>query len=480
MTLARAPQMTQYRLAQHYLRQLHQANAASRRGHGNRNHWLNLVQQDWEQIKHWQAWSALWKDADVERARLCATFPIDTTDILRLRQSPYEQLTWAQQALEAARRLGDEKTELTLFFQVAMLNLTIEELDRADEYARQFMERALAAEDELSIGLAWYVQGSAVFTRGSFDRAEDCFSRSLALLESCRAGDAIPQVWRGLGRIAQFRGNYQQARAHQLKFLETATAAGSEQGVLDAHVALSGISLALRDYEAAEQYAQRAVVMARAYGLSRWFPPALLSLAHAQKWQGKYESACANYEEAIAGARIVCPPSTVVNGLYGLGQAKFMQGDYAAALTHLEEALPIALKAQLPLRICEVAHDLVFVHIASNEPDAAQAQLQEALRNAILLGTPHFLTKTLAAAIMLWHYWGRHEQATVWAGLLTNYTQNLHPSLFSAAVYEQLKEALGAEHYQQALEQGKTLTLNDVISEISRSLASPNHTPQVI
>jgi tetratricopeptide (TPR) repeat protein len=470
MTLSPSVQTTRHRLANHYLTKLQQANATIRRGQGNRDHWLNLMQQDWAQIKQWQAWSAAGKEQDVERARLCATFPVATADVLRVRQSPSEQLVWAREALQAAQKLGDTATEFLMLYQVAMLHLTVEALDEADHHAQIFLERALASDDLLSQGRAWYVLASAAFTRGVFDKAEEYFNKCLPLLEACNAVDEMPVIWRGLGRLAQFRGNYEQARTNYLKFLNAALTAGNEQSVLDANVALSGIYLALRDYEAAEAHAQRAVAIARNFGISRWFPPALISLAHAEKWQGKLESACAHYEEALAPARLVCAPSTVINGLYGLGQAQFRLGDYAATLANFAEALELAQTTRLPLRFSEVIHDMVYAHIALQDWDAARARLREALESAQKLGTPHFLTKTLAAAVTLWHSFGEYQQAAIWAGSLSKHTPYLHPSLFESIVYEQLEHKLGAERYRQSLEHGNALTLDDVIVEVSHLL----------
>lgn len=470
MTLSPSVQTTRHRLAKHYLTKLQQANATIRRGRGNRDHWLNQMQQDWAQIKHWQAWAAAGKEQDTERARLCATFPVDTADVLRVRQTPTEQFVWAKEALEAAQRLGDKETELLMLYQVAMLSLTIEALDEANHHAQNFLERAQASGDPLSVGRAWYVLASDAFTRGIFDKAEEYFNKCLPLLEACNAVDEMPVIWRGLGRLAQFRGNYEQARTNFLRFLDAALKSGNEQNILDANMALSGIYLALRDYVTAEEHAHRAVAIARNFGMSRWFPPALLSLAHAEKWQGKLEDACAHYEEAIAPARLVCAPSTLINGLYGLGQARFRLGEYEVALTHFEEALALAQSAQLPLRFCEVVHDMVYAHVALQQWDTARLRLREALAAAQKLGTPHFQTKTVAAAVTLWHNCGDHQQAAVWAGLLKKHTPNLHPSLFESIVYEKLEHKLGAERYRQLIELGNALTLDNVIVEVSHLL----------
>ena len=69
-------EQTQYRLAQHYLKKLQQANAAiQQRGTGNQSYWLGVIKQDWPQIRQWQNWSAA-ADSPTERARLCIEFNI--------------------------------------------------------------------------------------------------------------------------------------------------------------------------------------------------------------------------------------------------------------------------------------------------------------------------------------------------------------------------------------------------------------------
>jgi tetratricopeptide (TPR) repeat protein len=206
--------------------------------------------------------------------------------------------------------------------------------------------------------------------------------------------------------------------------------------------------------------------MGRAFESSRLFPPALVGLAHAEKWLGKYASASEHYVEAIAAARPAGSPSTISNGLYGLGQTEFWQGNYAAALSHMREALEVAQLAQHTIRVCEASLDLVYVYIAQQELNGAHDQLRETLKIVRDISTPHFVAKTLAAAVTLWFASGKSEQATVWAGLLTQYKQLLHPSLFDMTIYQRLEAALGPEHYHDALEQGKMLRLEHILSEM--------------
>ena len=141
-------------------------------------------------------------------------------------------------------------------------------------------------------------------------------------------------------------------------------------------------------------------------------------------------------------------------------------GDYDAALTHMQEALEVAQAAQHTLRICEASLDMVYVYLAQEALEQAHDQLCEALNIVKDIGTPHFLAKMLAAAISLWQAQGEIKQAAIWAGLLIQHTQLLHPSLFDMAIFQQLETALGPQRYREALEQGKALILENILSEI--------------
>lgn len=457
----------QLRMAQHYLDKLRQAENAVRRGRESRAHWLNQIRRDWEQIKQWQAWSVGGQNTDVKRARLCAAFSLITPDILQVQLTPIEHLSWSQQALDVVRRLKDHNTERTLLYRAAFISLTLERIEQAEEYAQQLIEHAQATEDSLSTGRAWYILATISFTRGVYDRAEEYYASSIAQFEACHAVEEIPIVWRGLGRVSMFQGNYQKGQMYHQKYLDASVGTGNEQGILDAHISLSGIFISLRDYKSAEHHAEHALALARPLGKWRLLPAALFSLAHAQKWQGKYETASNHYEEGISVARDVgTAPSNIANGLYGLAQARYLQGDYRAAVKHFEEALEIARSARLVFRVCQISHDMVLAYIALDQMEAARARLKEALSSAQQLNTPQFMSKALAAAIIVWQHSGELEQAALWAGLLSSYIQLLHPSLFDSAIYEQLEVNLGAECFRDAMERGKLLNLENVVSEI--------------
>jgi tetratricopeptide (TPR) repeat protein len=466
-------QNAQYHLAQHYLKKLQQASATIGRGRGNRDHWLNLVRQDWEQIKQWQAWSAAWKESDLERAQLCATFALEISDAIRVRQSISEQFVWVQQALDAAHKLGAGEAERELLFQMCRIQLSMEALDTADQYAHQLIECSQIVKDRLGLARAWYILGATNVIRGAYDSAETYLKKSLEQLEHYYAHYELAVVWKNLGSVAFFRGEYVQAYKYHVQYLEMAIAANQEGMMSVAHLTLSSNLLFLRDYQAAEAHAQQAVVLSRHVGFTRFIPVALLGLAHAEKWLGKFEGACIHYEEALT-ERSVLAPSSVINGIYGLGQARFRQGNLVKAAIHFDEALRLAREGRILFRVCEVLPDMVILDLTQDKLDDARANLYELVKVAQQLNTPPFKVKAVSTAVILWQYQREYQQAATWAGLLTKYTQYLDPALFDTNIYQELERKLGSERYHEALHQGSTLTLDDVVSEVAKMIAPPS------
>lgn len=472
MTTQSILQGAQYRLAQHYLGKLQRAESGTRWGQQNRLYWLNRIQQDWAQIKQWQAWSASWTESEPDRAQLCLAFPLATSSVLRIRQLPSETLVWLQQALKAARRLGEDEAERTLLHLTSVMYANLESFETAEQYANKLLELAQAAHDRRSVGCAWLTIGRVQEFRGELDSAERLFFKSIELLEPYPLEEYLASAWQGLARIALRRGDYELSYDYHVKLLEHSQALGYEGKVAIAHLSLSGILIYVRNYPEAEFHAQRGVDLARQIDFRRLIPAALVSLAHAQKWLGKLEAACLTYEEALR-ERPILAPSTVINALYGLGQALYRLGDLERALPRFLEASEIAREKQILFRLCEVLPDLVVLQLAREHLDEARAALAELIPHTIQLGTHPYMANALGAAVLLWQKLQKPDQAAQWTGILTNYSQHLNPTWYNASVFAALEAALGTEGYQQALVRGKAVSLENALAEVKTLLDAP-------
>ncbi len=90
----------QYRLAQHYVGKLRQANTALRHNRDNSSHWLQTIEKDWAQIKNWQQWASARSADQLQCAQLCAAFGIVGDEYALVRLSVPERLQWYRQGLD--------------------------------------------------------------------------------------------------------------------------------------------------------------------------------------------------------------------------------------------------------------------------------------------------------------------------------------------------------------------------------------------
>src|SRR5262245_42380046 len=101
-----------YRLARHYLDKLRATNDTYRRGNESMVFALAAFDQEWSQIKHWQAWVNGRASIDDEAKSLSSAYAEAGTDLLALRQDPRERLVWLDTALVSARETGNRRAEI--------------------------------------------------------------------------------------------------------------------------------------------------------------------------------------------------------------------------------------------------------------------------------------------------------------------------------------------------------------------------------
>ena len=464
-------QSAQYRVISHYIQRLRQANEAIKRGHDYRTYWLNLIEQDWSQIKHWQQWTTLGNDYDIEKARYCSELCLAGNEILRIRQPPPERLIWLQQGLEAAQMIGDNEAERLCLFQLGQTYFYLGATEKAKECGYRLLELAQAAGDEVGMGHGWYTLGSAALHQGAMDDAEHAFQQCLAIFERLFDDIEVGRALQGIGRAAMFRGENQHAYEYFLRYLDIAERFGNEAELSTAYITMNNVLLGLRRYEEAKTYAERAVQICQQTGFQRMLPTAWLCLAVCEAELDDLEAAGTHMEQSIASARLIEGKSAVIDALRYLGNVKARQGNYSQAFSHFEEALELAREDHILYYLCEILSAQAWWYVVQGEIDRAHEALREAIGFAFELGSDYFLTIVLLPAIKLWQRMGWAEPAAEWVGVLTGYPEHVLPRMFDPLCVE-LERDLGAEGYHRALEGGKTVTLYGVLEAIMEQLGS--------
>jgi tetratricopeptide (TPR) repeat protein len=249
-------------------------------------------------------------------------------------------------------------------------------------------------------------------------------------------------------------------------------AAGKKAEYCTALLSVGDVLMKFHDYTGAEQYFQRAVSICRTLGFHRLLGVGLIYQGLLATHQNQLELACCYFEEGIRAVSAVGTQRQIIRGLCALGYARLRQGNFSDAVTHLLEAVLLARTIGLPRHLCELQRNLADTYLALNRLDEAWCALHEALAIARQLGAVPQKVKALSSAIAYFHSLGWNKQAATWAGFLINEI-DIDEKLFQP-VCIQLEATLGSEAYRRALEQGRSLTLDEVVSEVLRLLENPS------
>ena len=462
-------QTTRYRLAQHYLNKLRAADAAFRRGQANISYGLTLFDQEWEQIRHWQTWAANQKADDRSRTQLCKDFPLAGLEVLSNRISAVDYARWLESGLEAARQLRDARSERALLHELSITYFHLGILEQAEYYANQLLKLAQAAHDRIGVGRGVGELGSIAEERGLYDEAERHYLQALAIFTKYGMDIDAGRAFHGLGAIALYNGNDQNAYDYFIRSLHLMESGGNTAVVCNALLAVGESLMALEDYGEAKTYIQRAIDLARTFGFQRILAAALISMATWAVEQAQLELSCGYFEEGIRAARAAGSQRNVIHGLSSLGYTQMRLGNFSAAVAHLEQGLQLAREGGMPRYICNLLRSLANTYLALHDLDAARRALLELLSLAQSLDSHLQKSRTLSSVVAYFQALGRSEQAAVWVGVIWD-EPALDQPLFAPVCHE-IEAALGNDAYQEALENGKQLELDEVVTDVIGLLA---------
>lgn len=453
----------EHRLARYYLGKLRTVDEAMRRGQVHVSYGRAVFEQEWEQIRHWQAWSTQREPDDAERARLCKDFALAGLEVLANRINGADHAAWLHAALEAAEQLKDADAERTLCYELMMMYYRLGSLDMGKQFTYRLLALGEAANDQLSIERAFF--GLAVYSeeRGMYEEAERNYQRALALSNELGIAIETGRALNALGGVAEYIGEFEKAYRYFSQYLELMETHGKKSRVCHALLSIGECLISLKAYAEAERHLQRAVRMCQALGLQRLLGVGLLTLGALAIEQDTLEAAQAYIQEGLLAVRAVGVQRQIIYGLTRLGYIEIRHEDFAGALNHLHEALAMAHDVGNPRYLCNVQLHLAAAYLALNDPGAARSALQESLHIAHRLGSHAQKVHSLSVVIALCERLGQPEQAAIWGGTIIE-DPVIDTHVF-APICARLEAALGRDGYQNALEEGKRRSLDDVVPE---------------
>jgi tetratricopeptide (TPR) repeat protein len=480
MTAAAVRSTKANRLAQYYLKQLRLANAAYKRGGESSTYGLQLFEQEWPQIRHWQAWAVSGiagagdpgmeqQGSQVEEVvALCSAFPRVGSELLGTRQNPRELLEWLEVALTAARKLGDSHAEAAHLTAIGRAYFALSSFDEAKAYAEQAMELAEALGNR-----ALYAQnlgrlGHVAEMHGEFEIAKEFYERSLAINRSIgNKGEASVNLNR-LGSVAYLRGENDTARNYFEQSLVICRGLGNEVNMASSLNNLGLVAAVLGDLTAARNYFEQSLAIMRRIGNKIAVGLLLNNLGVMARQQKDFASAFDYLQQSLVQQREVGHQDGVAFSLSNLGVTEHTQGNHGIARDYLEECVELLRTIGNQDFLAENLAKLTQPLVRLGELEAACKALREGLVIVRQINTDPSKEILIGAASMLWLARGNAEQAAQWLGLLFDRLAVGYDvrEYLADYVLPDVKAALGAEKMAEAMEMGKTFELDDVIAQI--------------
>jgi tetratricopeptide (TPR) repeat protein len=256
----------QKRHAVYFCGLLGEADEAYLRGGSGVLEGLRLFDREWPNAQTGFAWAQAAMAKDREAARLVNEYPYAGHYCMELRLPPRERIAWLETALEAARKLGDRRSQGNHLLNLAGAHVYIDELEKADRLYDQALEIFRAAGDRLGESKALGGLAYAFYDQENYARSEELYRQWLTVAQQTVDRESQASALGGLGQIYLAQGKVSQAIEQFNQQLDIARTYGDRRGESSALGNLGTAFLQANDLPKAEEHALQALKIDREIG----------------------------------------------------------------------------------------------------------------------------------------------------------------------------------------------------------------------
>lgn len=269
--------------------------------------------------------------------------------------NPEQTITFCQQTLVLARKIGDRHGEAEAMLYLGYMSLYLGDTARADEMSRQAFElyRALGDKDDLGRAQGPFAQRALM--QGNYARAAELFETSLTLFR--QAGDVreIAGALNNLASVVQVRGDWINARAYARESLELYTALADKHGIATSQRELGRVALARGDWMQAHDCLQTSSALFDEMGDKGCLVESELEYALLAFHENQIALAAQLAERVVASARALGWGQGIPSAKNILARAMLTQGDVERAQEYLNEAFANEQTAPIAISLIETA-----------------------------------------------------------------------------------------------------------------------------
>jgi len=402
--------------------------------------WFERLEADFDNMRAALTWSLAEGRRPDQAVRLTASL----WHLWHLGLHHAEGLRWLERALAGEMEPGQTVARARALGRAACLASWTGQLQRAQQLAQQALRIALELGDESGAATALLASGDAVLLAGDVVAARPYYEAGLVWARKLDNQALVGLLLQGLGRLTRREGDYARARDLFEQSLAVRRRMGDVAGTAISLYHLGRTAADEGDAERGRPVLEHAVALLRRGTGQKWgIEHCLNCLADIERRAGKYASASAMAEEALARGQQDGDMGSVAWSLSYLGRIAFDRGDLATARQRHEESLKLAAEIGDLSNIVRGLEQLSTV--ACSEGDSRRA--------AALLGSAEALAR-------------RHRIARRLAEQ-SEYTQDI--ARVRAASEPEAHEKAWAAGQAMGLEQAVAVALRDASAELQSS-----------
>jgi len=289
------------------------------------------------------------------------------------RTDPSRTLTYAQQALELATRLGLQSSRARSYQVLGIYHWT--QGDYQESLRAHLTSLALyeALQDSSGLARAYNNIGAVYYSRSLYDEALKYFIRALGLYERRPITPEVAYIYINIGIIMRLQQSYDEALSYYLKALDFYKQEGFDRDRASAYSSIGAVYLDRLRYDDALEYYGKALEIRTALEDRSGIAACLQSIGVVHQRLGRSEVALEHLSRALDIARELGNKNLVATTRVVLGTMLLQLQRFDAAREHLTEGLYVA--SDIGAR--RVAMD---AYRGLTEAAAAQGDYRSALR----------------------------------------------------------------------------------------------------
>lgn len=329
-----------YNHAAFYVKQLQLANALYRKGGSQIEPSLMKLSQDWAQIEQGQQWAVSVMDEE-RAANLCSEFTAAGVDLLSLRQSTADRIRWLETAVEATRRLGQNRNEAEHLCQLGRVYWQAGRVELAVECLQEALAMAQAVRHLPTIAQAHYYWSEITTSQADYGASKEHCAICLPLFERLKDSRGVADSLASLGNVALFQDEYDLANDYFQRSLQLYRCIGEQVGEARVLARFGSLAGTLRDFTLAEQYSTQSYQIYCRLNHLEGMGLTLNLLGTCATCRGDYGQAEIWFQDSLKTFERLGAPDGIAGAHYKLGEVEHYTGNYAQSRKHYQTALEI-------------------------------------------------------------------------------------------------------------------------------------------